>query len=127
MYAKRRTSSKSGLTLLLEELTTLLPKALEACPADSESQSSSLVIEKLRSVLLDLLDNCLKCSSGQGRRCQQQHAQHASLQPLVAAAMIEQSLLKPEPELPSWPSHCTKLDPPPSIDTQQRQTHEHLI
>ncbi|WIA34494.1 hypothetical protein OEZ86_012821 [Tetradesmus obliquus] len=64
MSAKRRTSSKSGLTLLLEELTTLLPKALEACPADSESQSSNLIIEKLRTVLLDLLDNCLKCSSG---------------------------------------------------------------
>jgi hypothetical protein len=80
MSAKRRTSSKSGLTLLLEELTTLLPKALEACPADSESQSSNLVIEKLRSVLLDLLDNCLKCSSGQDSRCMQQHAQHASLQ-----------------------------------------------
>jgi hypothetical protein len=79
--------------LLLEELTTLLPKALEACPADSESQSSSLVIEKLRSVLLDLLDNCLKCSSGQGSRCQQQHAQHACVQPHVPAAMMEQSSL----------------------------------
>ncbi|WIA14317.1 hypothetical protein OEZ85_002849 [Tetradesmus obliquus] len=64
MSAKRRASSKSGLTLLLEELTTLLPKALEACPADSESQSCNLIIEKLRTVLLDLLDNCLKCSSG---------------------------------------------------------------
>jgi hypothetical protein len=102
MSAKRRTSSKSGLTLLLEELTTLLPKALEACPADFESQSSSLVIEKLRSVLLDLLDNCLKCSSGQGSRCRQQHAQHASLQLHVPAVMVGRSL-------PALPARAAEL------------------
>ena len=46
--------AKSGLTRALEELTTLLPKALECC-TDTESSQNSLVFEKLRSVLLTLL------------------------------------------------------------------------
>lgn len=57
-------SAKAGLTRALEELTTLLPKALECCSASEPESQSSAVIEKLRNVLLDLLNGCLTCSTG---------------------------------------------------------------
>eukprot|EP00775_Hariotina_reticulata_P013106 gene13106-13234_t len=56
--------SKSGLHRALEELTTLLPKALQFCGASEPESQSSPVIEKLRSVLLELLHGCLTCSTG---------------------------------------------------------------
>lgn len=55
--------SKSGLTKALEELTTLLPKALECCSGTEPSQNSPIV-DKLRSVLLELLQGCLTCNAG---------------------------------------------------------------
>lgn len=55
--------AKSGLTKALEELTTLLPKALECCTGTEPSQNSPIV-EKLRSVLLELIQGCLSCNAG---------------------------------------------------------------
>lgn len=55
--------SKSGLTRALEELSTLLPKALECCTGTENSQNSPIV-EKLRSVLLELIHGCLTCNAG---------------------------------------------------------------
>jgi hypothetical protein len=55
---------KSGLTKALEELTTLLPKALECCSGTEPSQNLPIV-EKLRSVLLELIHGCLTCNAGE--------------------------------------------------------------
>lgn len=55
---------KSSLTRALEELTTLLPKALEACSGSHDASQNLPVVEKLRSTVLDLLQGCLSCSTG---------------------------------------------------------------
>lgn len=55
---------KSGLTKALEELTTLLPKALECC-SGTESSQNLPIVEKLRSVLLELIHGCLTCNAGE--------------------------------------------------------------
>jgi hypothetical protein len=68
---------KSGLTKALEELTTLLPKALECCSGTESSQNLPLV-EKLRSVLLELIHGCLTCNAGEQRHASTRKAGHTT-------------------------------------------------
>lgn len=62
-YTNMQAGGKSGLTKALEELTTLLPKALECC-SGTESSQNLPIVEKLRSVLLELIHGCLTCNAG---------------------------------------------------------------
>jgi len=75
--------AKSGLTRALEELSTLLPKALECCTGTEPSQNSPIV-EKLRSVLLELIHGCLTCNAGTAPAIQVQEYHPHLLHPHTA-------------------------------------------
>lgn len=54
---------KPALTEALQQLSALLPVALESCAGSESESQNSAVVEKVRSVLLDVIGT-LTCSKG---------------------------------------------------------------